>query len=180
MSEDTLSDHAELLFQHVSLGKGINDLIIGAVPAAGGGYTYNCDKRFYQFIHSVIFTYAADATVASRVLSANFLSPDGQVVGVTPAIGTLTASTTATVFMSPDNKSTLGAVPGTLAIWLPRFVLKPGWSFQIVSSAYGVADQISAIYLNMQSYSSQWASGTEHEDEESVLRQLARLLAHAG
>lgn len=180
MDEGTLSDHSELLFQHVSLGKGINDLLGPYAGVVGGGYTYKCDARFYQFIHSVIFTYTADATVASRVLSAAFIAPDGQTVGTVPAIGTLTAGQAATVFMSPDNKSTLGAVPGSMAIWLPRFVLKPGWQFQITATNQGAADAITAVYFNMQSYSSQWASGTERQDEEGILRQLARILASGG
>jgi hypothetical protein len=177
MEDLGLSDHSELLFQHVSLGKGLNDLTGPFAGVAGGGYTYKCDARFYQFIHSVIFTYTADATVGSRVISANFVSPDGAIVGATPAIGTLTAGQAGTVFMSPDNKSTLGAIPGTLAIWLPRFVLKPGWQFQIVATNQGVGDVISAVYFNIQSYSSLWASGTEREDTEQLVLRLARLLA---
>lgn len=175
-----LADHFELLFGHVVMGRGINALIGPQAGAAGGAYAYKCDARFYEFVHSVIFTYTADATVASRVISASFIGPDGETIGVTPAIGTLTAGQAATIMMSPDNKSTLGAVPGTMAIWLPRFILKPGWQMQITATNQGAADQISAVYLNNMQWPSNWADGTERHDTELLVARLIELLDRAG
>lgn len=175
-----LADHFEVLFGHIQMARGINALLGPLAGAAGGAFTYKCDPRFYEFIHSVIFTYTADATVASRVLSVNFIGPDGQVVGVTPAIGTLTASQSAVIMLSPDNKSTLGAVPGTMAIWLPRFILKPGWSMQVTATNQGAGDLISPVYLNNMQWPSNWADGTEHHDTELLVRRLVALLEERG
>lgn len=96
---------------------------------------------------------------------------DSQTLGnfVASAIGAATAGSTYAVSVSASPLSGIGA-----QLELPDIILKPSWQLVISVGNVQAADQISAIGIMTERYSSEYASGTLGLDIERVLEQLER------
>lgn len=96
---------------------------------------------------------------------------DSQSLGsfVASAIGAATAGSTYAVSIVVSPVSTFGA-----QLELPDLILKPSWQVQIAVANVQAADQLSAIGIYTERYSSEYASGTLLRDLEDLAELLGR------
>jgi hypothetical protein len=169
-----ISDHAQIMAGGAGLTRGNARVVKLPLPAAAAPLAYKCSRDYWEVIRSLVFTYTADATVATRVLTGAFMDADGNVIATVPLIGSLAAAGVGTVYLDPYATNTFGALPGGLTMWLPEVVMQPGMSFQVTATNAGVADQFSAVMLRVHQYASDYADGTEREDREEWIEHVLR------
>src|SRR5579872_1630304 len=94
-------------------------------PAAGAGWQYTVDGRYWERLLSVYYVLTASAVVANRTSQLNLLDANGTVVLVAGAGATVTAGQSKFASLQVDNPGLESAIPSGAVGWLPDLLVPP-------------------------------------------------------
>jgi hypothetical protein len=154
----TSSDTARLLLGAPLYAVGWQEPVYVPTPAAGGGFTYTVDGRYFERVLAVSFQLVTDAVVANRFGQVFIQDSNGKAITSVPVGGTVVASTTLSVWLALNSPTLANSVSGGSFGYLPDLLLPPGW--KVVLSVFGAdpGDQVSNVVVLVQRYPNDTAS----------------------
>jgi hypothetical protein len=147
-----------------AVARGWYDTVTPDNPAAGAEATYTVDARFFERIVAVTFRFVASAAVANRMPRVRYEAPDGRLLGAGTAGGNHTAGLTVDYALAPAMLAAGAIANGLLTGPLPDLELVPGSVVRITANNLDAADQISAVVIAVQRFSTE-ARSLEREPE---------------
>lgn len=127
-------------------------------PAAGGGFTYTVDGRYYERVLAIRFTFDTSAVVNTRYGFVGVYDADGNIVTEVQAIATMAASAEARVNLTVGCPVISMNNSGDSEGFLPDLLIPPGWSWRARITAEDVADQFSGVVVLVQRFPSDAAA----------------------
>lgn len=121
-------------------------------PAAGVGFTYMNDGRYWQLIDALAFKIVTDSNAANRVVTMTVADASGAALAtiVTPAA--LTASKTGFYSYVWNFSANTGATDGPFLATMPRVFLQPSFTITVALGGVQVGDQVSNIRLQAEQF----------------------------
>lgn len=133
------------LFDGFTYARGYTSPQPAANPAAGTASTITVPGDRNYRVLAVIATLTTSATVATRTPKVNILDQDSNVLMALPSVGTLAASSAATIQGWLGNTSSYTAGDGTLIIPIPRTFLRPNWKIQLTATNLQAGDAFTGV-----------------------------------
>jgi hypothetical protein len=95
---DTLGSLHQRMAEPPTRRRGITQLIVGTIPAAGSNYTRTIPGEYWERPISLAFTYTAGAASAIRSVAYNILDGDGHIINQTQIATGIIASSSFTAY----------------------------------------------------------------------------------
>ncbi len=146
------SQLARLLLGAPSYAVGWQEPVYVPAPAAGAGWSYVVDGRFYERLLSVRFTFTASAVVATRDVRMSLHDANGTPVTAILAGATVTASASEVVNLTVNTGLATNSPDGYKYGPLPDLMIPPGWSWTAETDSIAAGDQFSGIVLLVQRF----------------------------
>ena len=121
-------------------------------PAAGAGFTYTVDGRYYERVLGIRFTFDTSVAANTRYGFAGVYDADGLLVTEVEAIATMPASTEARVNLLVGCPVVSMNGGGDSQGFIPDLLLPPGWSWRGRITAEDAADQFTGITVLVQRF----------------------------
>lgn len=121
-------------------------------PAAGGGFTYTVDGRYYERVLSIRFTFDTSAVANTRYGFVGVYDADGSLVAEVQAIATMPEGAEARVNLMVGCPVVSMGNGGDSEGFLPDLLLPPGWSWRARVTAEDAADQFSGVVVLVQRF----------------------------
>jgi len=123
-------------------------------PAAGAGWSYKVDGRYYERVIAVTFTFNADGVVANRLMVLQLLDQDGRVIIEAQCGNPVAAGSFLTVNLVSDGPGYDTGGAGHSYGYVPGFLVPPGWSWSLFTESFDAGDQITDVVLLVQRFPS--------------------------
>lgn len=146
------SGTARLLNDAPSFAVGWQEPVYIANPAAGNGFTYTADGRYYERVLAVTFNLVTDAVVANRFAELFLQDTNGNDITSVPCGGTVVASSTLNVFLTYDGPSYSGGVTGGTFGKMPNLLIPPGWKWVLTVFGMDAGDTVNSIVVLTQRF----------------------------
>ena len=135
-------------------GCGTVEIVPGATPAAAAGFTFAPPGQYVSLLTSLTFTFVTDATVANRSVRLEWDDGNGLIYAGEGTGAVVQASTTARFRANLDRGAADWDSNNFLYFGLPLIYVQPGQLFRISLTNPGAADQLSAIVMDWERFSS--------------------------
>lgn len=127
-------------------------------PAAGQNATRAVPSETWELIDMVRCTLIADANVANRFVSVDFLDGDDIIVGRIQSPGAVVAGQTYGFTFATRVGQVLNGGTNEQAFGLPDVMMPPGFKVRVAVGNIQAGDQLTAIRFHMRRYASaKWA-----------------------
>lgn len=135
------------LTEEFGYGRGFDEIVKGATPAAGANFVYRITGQYSSRLLSIVFTFVADANAANRAITVDYCDPDAAVWASNGFGAVVTASTTQ-VFSGLIDRGVAEWASGTSVFFpLTDLFIDPGNSIRINVGSKQATDQLSAIMM---------------------------------
>lgn len=121
-------------------------------PAAGAGFTYQGDGRYWEMINSISFRMVTTATAGSRALTLTFTDNDGTAMAAVPQSSAVAPSQTAQYTYLWNVVQEQGSTNGPFLNVLPQLFMQPDMSIVVTGANLATGDQISRIRIETQRF----------------------------
>lgn len=148
----TSSDLARLLLGAPAYAVGWQEPVYVAKPAAGAGFTYTVDGRYFERMVAVSFQLVTSAAVANRFPQLFIQDTNGVAITSVPCGAVVVAGSTLTVSLALNAPSYANSASGGSFGYMPDLLLPPGWKVVLTVFGEDVADQVSNVVLLVQRY----------------------------
>jgi hypothetical protein len=135
-------------------GCGTVEIVQGSQPAAAAGFAFAPPGQYVSLLVSLTFTFVTDANVANRSVRLEWDDGNGLIFAGEGTGGVVLASTTARFRANIDRGSADWDLNSFAYLGLPLIFLQPGQLFRISLTNAQAADQLSAIVMNWERFSS--------------------------
>lgn len=150
--QSNVSQMARLLLGAPSFAVGWQDIVRVPDPAAGAGFTYTVDGRYFERVLAIRFVFDSSAVANIRYGFVGVYDANGDLVTEVEAVATMPASAEARVNLTVGCPVISMNGGGDSEGFIPDLLLPPGWSWRGRITAEDVADQFSGIVVLTQRY----------------------------
>jgi hypothetical protein len=135
-------------------GCGSVEIVAGSQPAAAAGFAFQPPGQFVSLLTSITFQLVTDATVANRSVRLEWDDGNGLIFAGEGSGAVVQASTTARFRYNLDRGAADWDLNNLLYIPLPLVYLQPGQLLRINLTSPQAGDQLSAIVMLWERFSS--------------------------
>jgi hypothetical protein len=135
-------------------GCGTVEIVAGSQPAAQAGFAFNPPGQYVSLLTSLTFTYVTDGTVANRSVRLEWDDGNGLIYAAEGSGAVVQASTTARFRANLDRGAADWDANNFLYLGLPLIYVQPGQVFRINLTNAAAGDQLSAIVMDWERFSS--------------------------
>lgn len=129
-------------------------MVAGAQPAAAAAFAFAPPGQYVSLLTSLTFTFVADANVANRSVRLEWDDGNGLIFAGEGTGGVVQASTTSRFRANLDRAAADWDLNNFQYVPLPLVYLQPGQLFRISLTNPQAADQLSAIVMLWERFSS--------------------------